>query len=129
MKTVKELAADYAAQAEKYLDTNNVAKCGSGYIRRPVSGHVATAIQANFFTAFTVETNGRDIDFIVSRDYKGSSLVVDPAHVGKAVKKIRAIAGTLKRKIKIVAPLTPAQQAVKDREELDYEIRKAARRR
>ncbi len=94
--------AAFAARAAAFVADRNIGKNGAGYITAPISDQVAEAISANYFIAFVSNVNTKEF-FIVSKDYKGSTLSVHKKDMGAAIGNIKKVASNLHRKMQFVA--------------------------
>ncbi len=122
----REAAAKYAAAAKNQLKKAGIDITGYGYIDRPISGLVETAISSRFFTAFTIERKGkRNLDFIISKDNKDREIVIEARDMSRAIKNIGSTAGGLRRKVKFVPNLSAKQLADREEKVLAEAIRKA----
>ncbi len=127
---IQKAAAGYATAAKSYLATEKVAPDGYGYIGRPISPHVAEAINATYHTAFVkVYTDRKDELFIISLECKRDTIKVRKEDMGVAIKNIAKTAGAMGRRIKFQPVQTAAEQEAAEEKDLAYEIRKAMRKR
>ncbi len=128
-KKFEEVAKKYADAASAYAQKFALDIQGYGYGHEPASKLERVALEVNYVPIFEVQNkDARNSVFWLSKDYQGTEIKVAAPHMGLAIKNIRAIAGVLKRRVKIVPNLSGEALEEWERSQIERAIKNAARK-